>query len=110
MKEFDDFKWLLDCPEVREKQLPTEGLLKDLSYFNISDFRYINFVKLFYSIYLRPFGKSFILEKLKIINNKYSKAWAEFAIDRLVVITAYSNEAFAEQLEEIQEQLVVCKA
>ena len=34
MKEFDDFKWLLDCPEVKEKQLPMEGLLKDLSCFS----------------------------------------------------------------------------
>lgn len=105
MKEFDDFKWLLACPEVKEKQLPTEGLLKDLSCFSNSDFRYINFVKLFYSIYIRPFGESFILEKLKIINNKYAKAWAKLAIDSLAIITAYSNEAFAEQLEEIQEQL-----
>ena len=105
MKEFDDFKWLLSCPEVKEEQLPTEDLLRDLSRYSSSDFQYIYFVQLFYSIYLRPFGQSFISERLKSLNNLYAKAWADFAIDRLTLVTEYSNESFTEHLEEIQNQL-----
>ena len=40
-------------PEVKEEQLPTEDLLRDLSRYSSSDFQYIYFVQLFYSIYLQ---------------------------------------------------------
>jgi hypothetical protein len=102
MEHFDNFKWLLFQKPISEERLPDESVLieRDGRGYNFGFEEYYIVVH-FFSQYIRPFGKEFILKKVNELENSFAKAWAIFAIARAPLVIKHDNEEFEDRMEEL---------
>ena len=108
MEQFDNFKWLLSCAPILEERFPDEDVLIEREGRGYSiGIEENDFVAYFYTQYLRPFDKDFILEKAHELENPSAKAWAMFAIDRAPFVIKRSDEDFEERMEKLGRKLSI---
>lgn len=103
---FDKFRWLLSLSEVKKGILPDENTLQYTDYGFSVGMPEVYIVEIFYSRYIRVFGRQYIESQLQVLSaDEVAKTWAKFALNCYPAVVKYDNQEFQERLEDLQRRV-----